>query len=78
MITGPDIAGNLASGIELTNDPHVLCGILKQYFRELPEPVIPSQSRQRFVAASSKCSAAGVVLPFVLDRRGQTNRNRAR
>ena len=37
------------------SDVHVIAGALKWYFRELPEPLIPAWSFDRFIEAISKC-----------------------
>lgn len=37
-------------------DIHVITGALKMFLRELPEPVIPFQFFDKFIASCSKCS----------------------
>lgn len=36
------------------NDPHCVSGLLKSYFRELPEPILTFGLYDRFIAAQCK------------------------
>lgn len=53
-------------GEEPFDDIHVLTGSLKLFFRELPEPLFPSDLYNNFVEAISKCVLAYLCLPFFL------------
>ena len=39
-------------------EPHVVTGVIKQFLRELPEPVLTTELAPKFEQASSKCMAA--------------------
>eukprot|EP01102_Stenamoeba_stenopodia_P007940 TRINITY_DN2241_c0_g1_i1.p1 TRINITY_DN2241_c0_g1~~TRINITY_DN2241_c0_g1_i1.p1 ORF type:complete len:821 (+),score=270.47 TRINITY_DN2241_c0_g1_i1:633-3095(+) len=44
---------------ECIQDPHVVAGILKMYFRELPEPLFTFPLHEEFIACVSGANAAG-------------------
>ena len=39
-------------------EPHVVTGVIKQFLRELPEPVLTTELAPKFEQASSKCTAS--------------------
>jgi hypothetical protein len=47
-------------------DPHVVCGIIKQFFLALPEPVIPFNVYDRILEHSSGKVTGETALQYVL------------
>jgi hypothetical protein len=41
----------------ILQDPHSLCSVLKLFFRELSEPLVPEDRYNEFIEAASKCPA---------------------
>src|SRR5256885_1836341 len=64
--------------IEPTTDIHVVCDLVKSWFRVLPEPVLPSSSYHRVIEATSEAYLSYFpeldMIKFLIYRTGKPRR----
>lgn len=55
------VAGKTALNLEKVEDVHVVCGLLKDFLRKLPEPLVTFRLHQRFMEAAEIEDEGGTV-----------------
>uniref|UniRef100_A0AAV2L5A0 Rho-GAP domain-containing protein n=1 Tax=Knipowitschia caucasica TaxID=637954 RepID=A0AAV2L5A0_KNICA len=58
------LAGKSALNLEKVEDVHVICGLLKDFLRKLPEPLVTFRLHPRFIEAAELEDESGTVILY--------------